>query len=423
MIYVSKISEATGSSSIRVVNLPAAPGALSLFYEQSDRNQPNEGRTLNLFEYEAKRIFAEGGITVPPSVRITRPEELSKVHFGYPVTLKCQVLSGGRGKAGGIKFAESYSQGKELAAELLKLKIKDSQTESLLVEPKLSIKKELYLSVTIDRERGCPIFIASAEGGIEIESSGAVETMPIPHPYYPFVGRELAKRLGLSGKLLLKFADVANKLYEIFESKDLDLAEINPLIITEGDEIIALDGKITVNDDSLGRQRYFTGWQEKHLCDLPERERQAKLEGLNLVELDGNIGILCNGAGLTMATMDMVKRFGGQPGNFLDVGGGSDQETTLRALEIVHENPDCDVILLNILGGITACDDVAGALVDFIKKYPERTLVVRLRGNNQDVAEKMLAESGLKLIPDLESAVKEAVEKSKVAGKKPVAVK
>ncbi len=374
---------------------------------------------MNLYEYEAKKIFSEGGITCPPSVRITRPEDLTRVHFGFPVTLKCQVLSGGRGKAGGIKFANNLSEGQKLAADLLKLEIKGSKTESLLVEPKLNIKRELYLAVTLDRDRGCAIFIASAEGGIEIESSENVVTMPIPHPYYPYVGRDLAKRLGFDGKLLLKVADVANKLYNIFESKDLDLAEINPLIITEGDELLALDGKITVNDDSLDRQPYFKGWEEKHLCDLPERERLAKLEGLNMIELDGgNIGVLCNGAGLTMATMDMVKKFGGQPCNFLDVGGGSDQKTTLRALEVVHQNPGCDVILLNILGGITACDDVAGALVDFIKKYPERAMVVRLRGNNQDVAEKMLAESGLELIPDIESAVKQAVAKAETVGKK-----
>ena len=374
---------------------------------------------MNLYEYESKRIFSEGGIPIPPSVRITRPNELAKVLFGYPLTLKCQVLSGGRGKAGGIKFAKSFEEGQKLAEDLLKLEIKGSKTESLLVEPKLNIKKELYLSVTIDRERGCPIYIASAEGGIEIETSGKVETMPLPYPFHPYVARQMASRLGLTATSYGKFAEVASKLYNIFEKFDLDLAEINPLIISDGDEVIALDGKITVNDDALGRQKYFTGWQEKHLVDLPSRERRAKMEGLNLVELDGNIGIICNGAGLTMATMDMVKKFGGNPGNFLDAGGGSDQEKTLSAIEIVHENPQCDVILLNILGGITACDEVAGALVEFMKRHPERKMVVRLRGNNQDIAAKMLAESGLKLYPDVEEAVKVAVETAKSCAKQP----
>ena len=368
---------------------------------------------MNLYEYEAKRIFAEFGIPVPPSVRITKPEELRKVHFGYPIALKCQVMAGGRGKAGGIKFPKDLADAEKTAKDLLNLVIKDSKTESLLVEPGMKIARELYLAVTLDRNQGCPIFIGSAEGGIEIESSHNVVTMPIHQPYNSFMGRELAKKLGLSGNLLLKVADIANKLYKVFEARDLDLAEINPLIVTDGEDVLALDGKIIVNDDSLGRQKSFDGWQERHLTDMSERERRAVMTGLNLVELDGNTGILCNGAGLTMATMDMVKAFGGEPGNFLDVGGGSDQAKTLAALEIVNENPKVKVILLNILGGITACDEVAGALVDFMKKYPERQMVVRLRGNNQEAAEQILAKSGLKLIPDLEAAVKEAVNKSK----------
>ncbi len=368
---------------------------------------------MNLYEYEAKSIFAQFGITLPPGARITKPEELRKIHFGFPLTLKCQVLSGGRGKAGGIKFAKDLKEGEELAKNLLELTIGGSKTESLLVEPKVSIARELYLAVTLDRTHGCPIFIGSAEGGIEIESSENVVTLPIPYPFHPYVARDLAKKLGLKGSLLLKVADVATKLYRAFEALDLDLAEINPLVVTTGEDVLALDGKITVNDDALGRQELFKGWQSKHLVDLSDRECRSTMMGLNLVELDGDIGILCNGAGLTMATMDMVKKFGGQPATFLDVGGGSDQEKTLFALEIVNENPNVKVILLNILGGITACDDVAGALVNFMKKNPETKLVVRLRGNNQDVAEKMLAQSGLKLIPDLQSAVKEAVQQSK----------
>jgi succinyl-CoA synthetase beta subunit len=368
---------------------------------------------LNLYEFEAKRIFQDFGIPVPPSARITKPEELRRVHLGFPIALKCQVLSGGRGKAGGIKFPKTLKEAEATAEQLLKLTIGGSKTQSLLVEPAMSIAKELYLSVTLDRGRGCPIFIGSAEGGIEIETSENVITMPITFPYSPYQGRKLAKMLGLKGVVFNRVADIANKLYKAFQDRDLDLAEINPLVVTEGEDVVALDGKIIVNDDSLGRQRYFDGWAETHMSDLSELERRSKMHGLNLVELDGNIGILCNGAGLTMATMDMVKAFGGNPGNFLDAGGGSDQEKTLAALEIVHENPKVDVILLNILGGITACDEVAGALVRFMEKHPERAMVVRLRGNNQDKAEQMLAKSGLKLYPELEDAVKAAVEKSK----------
>jgi succinyl-CoA synthetase beta subunit len=368
---------------------------------------------LNLYEYEAKRIFQEFGIPVPPSVRITKPEEIRRVHFGYPLTVKCQVLAGGRGKAGGIKFPKDLTEAESIAKELLKLTIGGSKTQSLLIEPRMNIARELYISVTLDRARACPIFIASAEGGIEIETSENVITMPITFPYNNFQGRKLAKMLGLKGTVLNKVADIANKLYKVFNERDLDLAEINPLVVTAGDDVVALDGKVIINDDSLGRQRAFDGWEETHMSDLSELEKRSKRHGLNLVELEGNIGILCNGAGLTMATMDMVKAFGGSPGNFLDAGGGSDQDKTLAALEIVHENPKVEVILLNILGGITACDEVAGALVRFMEKHPTRQMVVRLRGNNQDVAEKMLAKSGLKLYPEIEDAVKAAVEKSK----------
>lgn len=368
---------------------------------------------MDLYEYEAKRIFAEFGIKTPPSVRITKPEQLRTVHFGYPLTLKCQVLSGGRGKAGGIKFAKDLEEGEKLAETLLGLTIKNSKTESLLIEPKCDLKKEMYLAITLDRARACPIFIAAADGGIEIESNDKIVTIPITYPYSAYQGRKVAQAMGLKGALAAKIADVANKLYRCFEELDLDLAEINPLVVTKGDDVIALDGKMTVNDDSLGRQERFNGWADKHMTDLPERERKSKKAGLNLVELEGNIGIMCNGAGLTMATMDMVKNFGGNPSNFLDAGGGSDSEKTLAGLEIISENPTVKVILLNILGGITACDEVATALVEFMKRHPDRKMVVRLRGNNQDIAEKMLAESGTKLYPDIEDAVKAAVAAAK----------
>jgi succinyl-CoA synthetase beta subunit len=368
---------------------------------------------VNLYEYEAKGIFRDYGIKLLPGSCINNVSQLKELNLSYPVTLKCQVLSGGRGKAGGIKFANSLAEAEQLVPQLLKLTINGCATQSLLVEAKAEIERELYMAVTLDRGQGCPIFIGSLEGGIEIESSTAVLTHPIHYPSHPYMAREFAKKLGFSGRMLTQVADVAGKLYRLFEDLDLDLAEINPLVITKDQNLIALDGKIIVNDDALGRQKYFEGWQEAHLTDLSDREARAKLKGLNLVELDGNIGILCNGAGLTMATMDMVLKAGGKPANFLDVGGGSDADKTLFALEIVHENPATKVILLNILGGITACDLVAGALITFIEKNPDTNLVVRLRGNNQDQAQAMLAKSGLKLIPDVQTAVQEAVTKAK----------
>jgi len=375
---------------------------------------------MNLYEYEAKQIFTKYGIAVPPSIRITKAEEVrtqlneavSQSKLSFPVTLKCQVLTGGRGKAGGIKFAKDMAEAENLAKSLLALKINDLPTQSLLIEPKMTIAKELYLAVTLDRNQGCAIFIASAEGGIEIESSHNVVTSAIPYPYHGYVARDLAVALNLKGGVLAKVADIASKLYKLFVEMDLDLAEINPLVINDSGYVIALDGKVIANDDAIGRQPYFAGWLEKHLDGLSSREQKSKLTGLNLVELSGNIGILCNGAGLTMATMDMVKEFGGKPANFLDAGGGADQKKTLAALEIVQENPDVKVILLNILGGITACDEVAKALVEFIDKHPKSQIVVRLRGNNQHLAEEILAKRNVKLFPGLEDAVKEAVSRA-----------
>ncbi len=374
---------------------------------------------MNLYEYEAKQIFAKFGIPVPPSIWISSAENiktqlksLDQAKLSFPLTIKCQVLAGGRGKAGGIKFAKDITEAQNIAQDLFKLKINDLPTQSLLVEPKLKIAQELYLAITLDRNRGCAIFIGSAEGGVEIESSHNVVTSAIPYPYHSYVARDLAHDLKLTGATLVKVADIANKLYQLFVSLDLDLAEINPLVISDSGDVLALDGKIIVNDDALDRQPYFSGWLEKHLDGMTPREQKSKLTGLNLVELKGNIGILCNGAGLTMATMDMVKSFGGEPANFLDAGGGSDQAKTLAALEIVQDNPEVKVILLNILGGITACDEVAKALVEFVTRHPKREVVVRLRGNNQDLAEEILAKQGMKLFPHIEDAVKEAVSRS-----------
>jgi succinyl-CoA synthetase beta subunit len=220
--------------------------------------------------------------------------------------------------------------------------------------------------------------------------------------------------MGLSGKEFSTVSKIIDKLYALYDKYDLDLAEINPLAQLEDGSIIALDGKITVNDDSIGRQPKFDGQQIHHLNDLTEREKRASMSGLNLVELgEGNIGILCNGAGLTMATMDLVQFKGGKPANFLDVGGGANSNKVNAALNLVTTNPKVKVIFINILGGITACDQVAAPLIDFKKKCPNHKLVVRLLGNNQDKARDMLKGTGIEFIDDLDKAVETAVSAAK----------
>lgn len=365
---------------------------------------------MKLFEYEAKTIMGSFGIPVPQGQVIKVAEEIFKLKINYPIVLKCQVQTGGRGKAGGIKFAHNIDEAYELAKNLLELKINGIKTSSILIEPKTDIEQELYIAITLDRSKKCHILLGSKEGGIDIESSSKIKIVEVKDNYKPYLGRKLAHLIGLEKTMLNTFTDIISKLYFIYENHDLDLAEINPLVFTKNGNVIALDGKMTVNDDALGRQPFFSGWETSHLTDLSERELKAKIAGLNLVELQGDIGIICNGAGLTMATMDLVKKHDGKPANFLDVGGGADESRVKRALKLVADNPSVKVILINILGGITACDEVAKALKDFTLQDQKRKMVVRLLGNNQDKAREVLKETRIKLIDDLDEAVKEVVK-------------
>lgn len=364
---------------------------------------------MKLFEYEAKTIMGSVGIPVPKGQVVKVAEEIFNLKVNYPIVIKCQVQTGGRGKAGGIKFANSVDEAYEIAKKLLTLEINGIKTSLLLIEPKTEIKKELYIAITLDRAKKSHILLGSSEGGIEIESSGQVKIIPIEKEYSSYLGRKLTANMGLTQSKLTMVSEVINKLYFLYENHDLELAEINPLVFTKDGNILALDGKITVNDDALDRQPLFQGWEISHLTDLSERELKAKVAHLNLVELKGKIGIICNGAGLTMATMDLVKNYGGEPANFLDVGGGADEERVKRALKLISDNPNVKVILINILGGITACDEVAKAIKIFSEQNPTKKIVVRLLGNNQDKANEIMKGTGIKSINDLDKAVKEAV--------------
>lgn len=364
---------------------------------------------MKLFEFEAKTIMRSVGIPAPKGQIIKIPEEVFNLKIEYPVVIKCQVQSGGRGKAGGVKFANNIDEAYELAKKLLSLEISGIKTSSLLIEPKTDIEKELYIAITLDRGRKCHILLGSSEGGVEIESSDSVKIIPVQNDYKPYLGRKLAQSMGLSEKKLNMVSEIVNKLYFLYENYDLELAEINPLVFTKDGKILALDGKMTVNDDAIDRQPLFQGWEVNHLTDVSERELKAKIAGLNLVELKGKIGIICNGAGLTMATMDLVKKYGGEPANFLDVGGGADESRVKRALKLVADNPCVKIILINILGGITACDEVAKALKVFAGENPDKKVVVRLLGNNQEKATEIMQGTGIKSINDLDQAVKEAV--------------
>jgi succinyl-CoA synthetase beta subunit len=364
---------------------------------------------MRLREFEAKALFRESGIPTPQGQVIKVAEEVFSIK-NYPCTLKTQVLTGGRGKAGGIKFADNVQEAYEHAQNIFKLQINGDLPTAILIEPKVTIKKEIYTSILIDRAYRGPIIMASAEGGVEIESSGAIEIVPIPDgKYSPYLGRKMANKLGFKGKDVLKYASIVEKLWNVYSNYDCDLVEINPLIIDGDDNFVALDGKVTLNEDSMGRQPRFDGQLAEHLTDLGEREFKGKMLGLNIVELEGNIGILCNGAGLTMATMDLVFHHGGKPSNFLDVGGGANKEHVARALDLVSSDENVKVLLVNILGGITDCVEIANALKYYKDTRPESKLVVRLVGNNEEPAQKIMNDAGIPMTNVLDEAVKQAV--------------
>lgn len=367
---------------------------------------------MKLFEYEAKRLFKDCGIPITPgSELIYFPEEIVAKKLSFPLTIKTQVLSGGRGKAGGIKFADDKTEAIAKAREIFDLPIKGEKPRTLLLEPKVKIAKEYYVAITLDREQKCPIIMGSAEGGMDIESSENITIIPVTNgEYSSHIARKMAYKMGLEGKAFLQVSNIIDRLYKLYEKYDLELAEINPLAELEDGSIIALDGKVTIVDDALGRQPRFADNKVNNLTDVSDREKRAIMSDLNLVDLgEGSIGILCNGAGLTMATMDLVKFKGGSPANFLDVGGGANKDKVNAALDLVLSNEQVKVVLINILGGITACDQVAAPLVDFQDKYPNHKLVVRLLGNNQDKAREMLAGKGIEFIDDLDQAVEKAV--------------
>ena len=365
---------------------------------------------MRLREYEAKRLFKESGIPVPNGTVIKCAEEIFSTKI-FPCTLKTQVLTGGRGKAGGIKFADNPEDAYEKAQEIFKLEIKGDMPEAILVEPKVNIKKEIYVSILIDRAYKGPIIMGSSEGGVEIESSGNIEIVPIPGGVYgSYLGRKMATKLGFTGKDVLKFSSIVDKLWDVWTTFDCDLTEINPLIIDGDDNFVALDGKVTINEDAMGRQPRFDGMLVNHLSDLGEREFKGKMCDLNIVELEGNIGILCNGAGLTMATMDLVLHKGGKPSNFLDVGGGANKDHVKRALDLVSSSDDVKVLLVNILGGITDCVEVANALKYYKEIRPEAKMVVRLVGNNEAAAADVMKAAGIPTTNILDDAVEEAVK-------------
>ncbi|MBU7044740.1 MAG: ADP-forming succinate--CoA ligase subunit beta [Theionarchaea archaeon] len=361
---------------------------------------------MKLYEYEAKEIFSQHGIPIPQGKVITDPSQITG--FTYPVVLKAQVLVGGRGKAGGVQFGHHEKEAQELAEKILAMTIKDIPVEELLVYTAVDIEKEYYLGLVVDRNARKIVAIASSEGGVDIESVAEKSPEKIAKlEIDPFIGMrpyhaiDLGKKIGLQGKSLLNFANIAIKLYQIGEKYDAELIETNPLALTENG-FIAVDAKLNVDDNALYRQKFSP--KEEEYTDL---ERMAKKAGLSYVSLDGNIAIIGCGAGLVMASLDMIQKFGGTPANFLDVGGGANAENMKQALDIVTRQEGLKSIFINIFGGITRCDQIAQGIVEFAPKIP---ISVRMMGTNEEEGIEILENHGYSVFDNMAETARKAVE-------------
>ncbi len=362
---------------------------------------------MKCFEHSAKGIFKREGIPVPNSYVAGNAKEAKKAaaKINKPVALKSQVLTGGRGKAGGIKFADTPGDAKKVAKELLGREIKGEKVGKVLVEEKVNIQSEFYVSVVMDRSAKKPLIMASTEGGMDIEevAKNSPEKIVKYHinpldEFMPYQAREIARKMGAPNALISKVGALILKLFNVFDKYDATIAEINPLVLTpEG--LIAADAKLEIDDDSL--------WRHKEFAELEE----AKKGEFAYVALDGDIAVIGNGAGLTLTGMDMINLYGGKPATFLDIGGGSSRDVIEKALDLVISEPNVKVIFLNVLGGITRADDVANGVIDVVNSAERKVpIVIRLTGTNEEEGQKILTEAGIPFETSMEDAAKKAVE-------------
>jgi len=372
---------------------------------------------LNIHEYQAKDIFRAAGIPIPPGEVATTPEEAEAIarKYGGTVVVKAQVHAGGRGKAGGGKLAKTPEEAREVARKILALTIKDLPVQKVLVTPAADIATEAYVGVIVDRASKKPVFMVSPAGGIDIEEVAAKTPDKIRrHPVDPRYGLRTYEAMDL-GFFLYKDAKQARaaalimqKLYTAFMAKGGSLAEINPLVTTPTGDVVALDAKMVIDDNELDRLPQLAALRDES-AEAPS-EVEARKANLTFIKLDGNVGCVVNGAGLAMATMDLVKYYGGEPANFLDIGGSSNPEKVVAALKIITADPSVKAILFNIFGGITRTDDVANGIVTATKANPLKVpLVIRLTGTNEEIALKILQENGMSAMTDMDEAVKKAV--------------
>jgi succinyl-CoA synthetase beta subunit len=360
---------------------------------------------VKLHEYQSKRLFAAQGIPIPRGEVAATPQEARRIaaQLGCPVVVKAQVLVGGRGKAGGVRLAQTPAEAEQAAAAILGIAIKGLPVRRVLVDEAADIRQEIYLGLVVDRATRRVVMMASSAGGVDVEEIARTQPEAIHKiSIDPFLGLRgyqtlmLAKGIGLTGGQHGDFDHIARGLYAAYLACDATLAEINPLVVTGAAGLLALDGKMVLDDSALFRHPDLAALRDPD--EETSAERRAREAGLSYVQLEGSIGCMVNGAGLAMATMDVIQHFGGAPANFLDVGGGARAEQVAAALRIILADPRVKAVLLNIFGGITRCDEVARGVVAALDEVkPAVPLVVRLVGTNEAEGRAILAQSGYRL--------------------------
>jgi len=381
---------------------------------------------LKIHEYQGKELFRKFNVNVPvgyPAFSVDEAVSLAKQLEGFPVVVKAQIHAGGRGKGGGVKLAHSIEEVREIAKTILGMQLVTHQTgpegkqvQRLLIESGIPIERELYAGIVLDRGSKQDVFMVSTEGGMEIEKVAEVSPEKIVkewiHPGLGLTGfqaRKLAFALGLSGVQVKHAVSIFMALWKVYKAKDCTLMEINPLVVTKDDDVIALDAKINFDDNALFRQKDLV--ELRDLSEEDPAEVEASRFNLNYIKLDGNVGCMVNGAGLAMGTMDIIKLYGGEPANFLDVGGVANPETVANGFKIILSDPNVKSILINIFGGIVRCDRVAQGVIDAMQTVEVKIpVVVRLEGTNAKEAAILLEESPLDFI--VATSLSDAAEKA-----------
>lgn len=377
---------------------------------------------MDIHEYQAKEIFRGAGLPVPPGEVVETAEKAEEVarKLGGTVVVKAQVHSGGRGKAGGVKLASSPEEARAHAEAILGMSIRGLEVRKVLITPAEDIAEEAYVGILVDRKSQAPLFMVSSEGGIDIEEVArvkpeAIRKLPVDPRYglLPHQAYWLANSLYDEPALAKQASRIMTQLYQAFMGSGASLAEINPLIVTPEGEVKAIDAKVSLDENELFKNPDLADYRD--LEAEPWAETRAREAGLSYVKLDGNVGCCVNGAGLAMATMDLVKYYGGDPANFLDIGGSSNPDKVVAALEIITSDPNVKSILFNIFGGITRCDDVANGIVEATRQIDiEPPITIRLTGTNEAEALEILEEAGFVAATSMDAVVEKAVE---LAGK------